>query len=134
MKKDDFDWVLAGLSPYQIPRTMPKAGDMHSMVTNVASLAAAFDDPATHPHSGGVIGQQAIADRIGLSDRQARRTVLKQPFVRYHGRVAASNVASLDAWAETHRAEARAAHMKALGLVDPSSGTNLATQLPNKIG
>jgi hypothetical protein len=107
--KDYVDWRAFGRDRYHVPRKIPT--EVESCMTVVGSLVAAYGDLAVDPRSGGIIGQQAIARKIPMTERHARRTVLREPWIRWIGNVPATNVASLAAWGLAHQEQARAKHL-----------------------
>lgn len=94
-------------------------------VIHVTSVVDAFQDPATNPLSGGVVGLKPMAAYLGRHPRTLQRTLFKEPYrseLRWAHRVPASNTASLDAIRERFDAQARNSHLAALGIIDTSSG------------
>lgn len=127
-------WVdlsqLTGWSAYRLPTALR---DQDVTDTRIESLMGVFGgDLWLNPSSGGVFGQGNIAHAVGLSLRQAERTVLQEPFIRRAHGVAASNVASLTAWREGHGARVRETHRDALHRTstDPSPGMTMPELCP----
>lgn len=118
------DWNELGYR--RLPRAMPRE-DADPPVTNAASCAAAFADDAVVPDSGGLVGDRAIARRVGLTERRARDTILRESWVRSCGWLRATHQASADAWRVANQERVRAAHAQCgrFGGTDPSSGSAL---------
>ena len=101
----------AGRSLYRLPLALREPDEG---VTHVSTLTAAYNDPWVNPCSGGIFGQQAIAEALDLSLRQAQRRVFHKPignFIRWVDGLPATNVQSCHAPREQLKAEARAAHL-----------------------
>jgi hypothetical protein len=125
-REDAVAWGRAGRTSNRIPSQMlTDESPDGERVTVVGSLVAAYGDPWVDPRSGGVIGQQAITGKLLMTLRQAQRTVLKEPWIRWVGDIPATNVASLASWDLRHQLKTRNAHRIALGLPTiTSSGSN----------
>lgn len=96
-----------GRDERHLPRVLRGEGQG---MTHVNSIVTAYGDMWVHPDSGGVIGQGMIAETACITQRTARRTLLREPWVRWVGApgtpqgLPATHVDSIAAWRQAHYA------------------------------
>ena len=80
------------------PRNIPKDFGPYKDRVSVEQLLQVFGDPWIYTGSGGLIGDNGIAEFTGFNVRHLRRTLFKESWVRKVGNLHALNVSSYYAW------------------------------------